>query len=166
MSYYQIWFAALETMLKERDLVSDDDVEESFSRVDGIPGSAALGSTARGPFHAKDQTTEHAPMVVRRHAEVFDRAVFPDHPLGQFSLLDGGEQTWHTLQVSVHEQIFLFLREMFPIGGDQADGIGALPLILSSLFRQIRHHPRLLKSVMGTAYEKPYLKQFNLPSKA
>jgi len=26
MSYYQIWFAALETMLKERDLVSDDEV--------------------------------------------------------------------------------------------------------------------------------------------
>ena len=32
--------------------------------------------------------------------------------------------------------------------------------------RRKRHHPRLLKSVMGTAYEKPYLKQFNLPSKA
>ena len=26
MSYYQIWFAALETMLKERDLVSDDEI--------------------------------------------------------------------------------------------------------------------------------------------
>ena len=26
MSYYQIWFAALETMLKQRDLVSDDEV--------------------------------------------------------------------------------------------------------------------------------------------
>jgi nitrile hydratase len=26
MSYYQLWFAALETMLKERDLVSDDEI--------------------------------------------------------------------------------------------------------------------------------------------
>ena len=26
MSYYQIWFAALETMLKERELVSDDEI--------------------------------------------------------------------------------------------------------------------------------------------
>jgi nitrile hydratase beta subunit len=26
MSYYQIWFAALETMLKERDLISDDEI--------------------------------------------------------------------------------------------------------------------------------------------
>ena len=26
MSYYQVWFAALETMLKERDLVSDDEI--------------------------------------------------------------------------------------------------------------------------------------------
>jgi nitrile hydratase subunit beta len=26
MSYYQIWFAALETMLKERDLVNDDEI--------------------------------------------------------------------------------------------------------------------------------------------
>jgi nitrile hydratase subunit beta len=26
MSYYQIWFAALETMLKERDLVADDEI--------------------------------------------------------------------------------------------------------------------------------------------
>jgi nitrile hydratase beta subunit len=26
MSYYQIWFAGLETMLKERDLVSDDEI--------------------------------------------------------------------------------------------------------------------------------------------
>jgi nitrile hydratase len=26
MSYYQIWFAALETMLKQRDLVADDEV--------------------------------------------------------------------------------------------------------------------------------------------
>ncbi len=27
MSYYQIWFAALETMLKERELVSDDEID-------------------------------------------------------------------------------------------------------------------------------------------
>ena len=26
MSYYQIWFAGLETLLKERDLVSDDEI--------------------------------------------------------------------------------------------------------------------------------------------
>ena len=26
MSYYQLWFFALETMLKERDLVSDDEI--------------------------------------------------------------------------------------------------------------------------------------------
>ena len=26
MSYYQIWFAALETMLKERELVADDEI--------------------------------------------------------------------------------------------------------------------------------------------
>jgi nitrile hydratase len=27
MSYYQVWFAALETMLKERNLVSDDEID-------------------------------------------------------------------------------------------------------------------------------------------
>jgi len=31
MSYYQIWFAALEKMLKERDLVADDEVEAGHS---------------------------------------------------------------------------------------------------------------------------------------
>ncbi len=31
MSYYQIWFAALETMLKERDLVAEDEIEAGHS---------------------------------------------------------------------------------------------------------------------------------------
>ncbi len=31
MSYYQIWFAALETMLKERDLVNDDEIVAGHS---------------------------------------------------------------------------------------------------------------------------------------
>jgi nitrile hydratase subunit beta len=31
MSYYQIWFAALETMLKERDLVADDEIAAGHS---------------------------------------------------------------------------------------------------------------------------------------
>ena len=31
MSYYQIWFAALETMLKERDLVEADEIEAGHS---------------------------------------------------------------------------------------------------------------------------------------
>jgi nitrile hydratase beta subunit len=32
MSYYQLWFAALETMLKERDLVSEDEIEAGHAR--------------------------------------------------------------------------------------------------------------------------------------
>jgi nitrile hydratase len=32
MSYYQIWFAALETMLKERDLVRDDEIGAGHAR--------------------------------------------------------------------------------------------------------------------------------------
>jgi nitrile hydratase beta subunit len=32
MSYYQIWFAALETMLKERDLVSDGEIAAGHAR--------------------------------------------------------------------------------------------------------------------------------------
>jgi len=31
MTYYQIWFAALETMLKERDLVTDDEIAAGHS---------------------------------------------------------------------------------------------------------------------------------------
>jgi nitrile hydratase beta subunit len=31
MSYYQVWFAALETMLKERELVSDDEIAAGHS---------------------------------------------------------------------------------------------------------------------------------------
>ena len=31
MSYYQIWFAALETMLKERDLAAEDEIEAGHS---------------------------------------------------------------------------------------------------------------------------------------
>jgi nitrile hydratase beta subunit len=31
MSYYQIWFAALETMLKQRDLVADDEISAGHS---------------------------------------------------------------------------------------------------------------------------------------
>jgi nitrile hydratase subunit beta len=31
MSYYQIWFAALETMLKERDLVAEDEIKAGHS---------------------------------------------------------------------------------------------------------------------------------------
>ena len=42
MSYYQIWFAALETMLKERDLVSDDEIVVGHSLHPPQPGKRVL----------------------------------------------------------------------------------------------------------------------------
>ena len=42
MSYYQIWFAALETMLKERELVSDDEVVVGHSLHPAKPGKRVL----------------------------------------------------------------------------------------------------------------------------
>jgi nitrile hydratase len=42
MSYYQIWFAALETMLKERDLVADAEIVAGHSLHPPIPGKRVL----------------------------------------------------------------------------------------------------------------------------
>jgi nitrile hydratase subunit beta len=44
MSYYQIWFAALETMLKERDLVSDDEVAAGHTLAPPTPVKRVLSS--------------------------------------------------------------------------------------------------------------------------
>ena len=62
MSYYQIWFAALETMLKERDLVSDDEIVAGHSlhppkpvkRVLS-PGDVLQGAASRRADRARDQ---------------------------------------------------------------------------------------------------------------
>jgi nitrile hydratase len=44
MSYYQIWFAALETMLKERDLVTDDEMVVEHSLHPPEPNLRVLSS--------------------------------------------------------------------------------------------------------------------------
>jgi nitrile hydratase subunit beta len=108
MSYYQVWFAALETMLKERALVGDDeitagrvlhppkpvkrrlsptDVEQVLYR--GAPTERATGTQAR--FKAGDSvrakninplTHTRLPRYVRGHVGVIERVigchVFPD----------------------------------------------------------------------------------------
>jgi nitrile hydratase beta subunit len=108
MSYYQIWFAALETMLKERDLVSDDEivvghalhppkpVERILSPADvaqvlyrGAPTERATNTQAA--FKAGDKvrakninpvTHTRLPRYVRGHMGVIERVigchVFPD----------------------------------------------------------------------------------------
>jgi nitrile hydratase subunit beta len=42
MSYYQLWFSALETMLKERDLVSDDELVIGHALHPPLPDKAVL----------------------------------------------------------------------------------------------------------------------------
>jgi len=108
MSYYQIWFAALETMLKERDLVAEDEIAaghslhgpKSVARVlspddvaqvlyRGAPTERETKSAAR--FKAGDQvraktmnpaTHTRLPRYVRGHVGTIDRVVgfhvFPD----------------------------------------------------------------------------------------
>jgi nitrile hydratase beta subunit len=108
MSYYQVWFAALETMLKERDLVSDDesvaghglhppkpvprvlspgDVAQVLYR--GAPTERETNTAAR--FKSGDKvraktinpaTHTRLPRYVRGHVGVIERVigchVFPD----------------------------------------------------------------------------------------
>src|SRR5512139_2492020 len=42
MSYYQVWFAALETMLKQRDLATDDEIVAGHALQPPIPGKRIL----------------------------------------------------------------------------------------------------------------------------
>jgi nitrile hydratase len=66
MSYYQIWFAALETMLKERGFVSDDEIEAGRSlhppkQVARILSSADVEKTLhRGGPTERDTNTNPA----------------------------------------------------------------------------------------------------------
>jgi nitrile hydratase subunit beta len=108
MSYYQLWFAALETMLKERDLVAEDEVEAGHSLHMPKPAPNVLscadvlkvlhrgGPTERetntqAAFKAGDKvrakninplTHTRLPRYVRGHVGVVDRVVgfqvFPD----------------------------------------------------------------------------------------
>ena len=108
MSYYQVWFAALETMLKERGLVADDEIDagrslhppkpvaRTLSPADvaqvlyrGAPTERETRSAAK--FKAGDRvrtktinpvTHTRLPRYVRGHAGTIERAigchVFPD----------------------------------------------------------------------------------------
>lgn len=108
MNYYQLWFAGLETMLKERDLVSDDEivvghalhpakpVKRTLTRDDvlkvlhrGGPTERETNTQAR--FKAGDKvrakninpaTHTRLPRYVRGHVGVIERVigfhVFPD----------------------------------------------------------------------------------------
>jgi nitrile hydratase subunit beta len=108
MSYYQIWFAALETMLKERELVADDEISAGHSLrapkpVKRIlsPGDVAKTLHRGGPterqtntlsaFKAGDKvrakninplTHTRLPRYVRGHIGTIERVigchVFPD----------------------------------------------------------------------------------------
>jgi nitrile hydratase len=108
MSYYQIWFAALETMLKERNLVSDDEIAEGHAHGQPKPVTRVLtsgdvlkvlhrgGPTERptktpAAFKAGDKvraktinppTHTRLPRYVRGHVGTIDRVigfhVFPD----------------------------------------------------------------------------------------
>ena len=108
MSYYQIWFAALETMLKERALVSDDEIDAGHAvgkpkpvkRVlspddvlkvlhRGGPTERETNTAARfkpgDAVRAKNinpHTHTRLPRYVRGHAGVIERVigchVFPD----------------------------------------------------------------------------------------
>jgi nitrile hydratase beta subunit len=108
MSYYQLWFAALETMLKERDLVSDDEIVVGHTLNEPLPGKRVLSpgdvlkvlhrggpterdTNTRAAFKAGDKvrakninppTHTRLPRYVRGHAGVIDRVigfhVFPD----------------------------------------------------------------------------------------
>jgi nitrile hydratase subunit beta len=108
MSYYQIWFAALETMLEERDLISDDEIDAGHSLYPPkpVPRTLSPGDVAQvlyrgGPteretntkamFKAGDKvrakninpvTHTRLPRYVRGHIGTVERVigchVFPD----------------------------------------------------------------------------------------
>ncbi len=108
MSYYQIWFAALETMLKERALVADDEIAAGHSLHKAKPVPRVLSSADvlkvlhRGGPTERDSNTQAAfkpsdkvrakninppthtrlPRYVRGHVGIIERVigfhVFPD----------------------------------------------------------------------------------------
>ena len=108
MSYYEIWFAALETMLKERDLVSDDEIVVGHAMNEPKPvkrvlspadvlkvlhrgGPTERDTNTRAAFKPGDKvrakninppTHTRLPRYVRGHAGVIERVigfhVFPD----------------------------------------------------------------------------------------
>lgn len=108
MSYYQIWFAALETMLKERDLVAEDEIAAGHSLRGPTPVPRVLSpadvakvlyrgaptereATSAVRFKADDRvrakninplTHTRLPRYVRGHVGTIERVVgchvFPD----------------------------------------------------------------------------------------
>jgi nitrile hydratase len=108
MSYYQIWFAALEAMLKERNLIADDEIEagRSLHPPKPVPRTLSPGDVAQvlyrgGPTEREANTTARfkagakvrakninpithtrLPRYVRGHAGTIERVigchVFPD----------------------------------------------------------------------------------------
>jgi len=108
MSYYQIWFAALETMLKERTLVTDDEIVVGHSLHPPKPvkrtlspqdvtkmlhrgGPTERGTNTQAAFKAGDKvrmkninpvTHTRLPRYVRGHIGTIERVigyhVFPD----------------------------------------------------------------------------------------
>jgi nitrile hydratase len=108
MSYYQVWFAALETMLKERDLVSDDEIIVGHALHEAKPvkrvlspgdvlkvlhrgGPTERATDTRAAFKAGDKvrakrinppTHTRLPRYVRGHLGTIERVigfhVFPD----------------------------------------------------------------------------------------
>ena len=108
MSYYQIWFAALETMLTERDLVSDDEIRAGHARGTPTPVTRVLSpndvaqvlyrgapteraTDTKAAFQAGDRvrakninppTHTRLPRYVRGHVGTIERVigyhVFPD----------------------------------------------------------------------------------------
>jgi nitrile hydratase beta subunit len=108
MSYYQVWFAALETMLKERALVADDEIAAGHSlhapkavkrtltpgdvlKVLHRGGPTERGTNTAAQFKAGDRvrarninpvTHTRLPRYVRGHVGVIERVigchVFPD----------------------------------------------------------------------------------------
>jgi nitrile hydratase len=108
MSYYQLWFAALETMLKERDLVSDDEIVVGHALHPAKPVKRVLSpgdvlkvlhrggptereTNAKAAFKAGDKvrartidppTHTRLPRYVRGHVGEIERVigchVFPD----------------------------------------------------------------------------------------
>ena len=130
MSYYQIWFAALETMLKERELVSDDEIVVGHSLHPPKQGLRTLSpgdvaqvlyrgaptereTNSAATFKAGDKvraktinplTHTRLPRYVRGHVGVIERVigchVFPDS-----NALGRGEnpQWLYTVRFEGHE---------------------------------------------------------------
>jgi nitrile hydratase len=108
MSYYQIWFAALETMLKERDFVTDNEIAAGHALHQPKPvkrilspgdvaqvlyrgGPTERATATKAAFKAGDKvrakninplTHTRLPRYVRGHAGIIERVigchVFPD----------------------------------------------------------------------------------------